>query len=88
MPHGVTRLRNEVVEGLVGGTTMDEFMDMIRDLKIAQARRDEGQNFLGRRPNLACRCIWCDSLDHQRNFVDFKNALWRKIMYFSENQIH
>ena len=38
----VIRPRNKVVEGPVGGTTIDELVDMVRCMKIAHVRRDNG----------------------------------------------
>ena len=37
VPQAVTRPRSEVVEGPIGGTTIDKFANMVRDLNIAQA---------------------------------------------------
>ena len=40
----VIRPRNKVVEGPVGRKTIEKVTNMIEDLKIAQARRDEGSS--------------------------------------------
>mgnify|MGYP000022839658 CR=1 FL=1 len=56
---------------------------------IAQVRRDEGQNFPGRRLDFPRRCIWCDSLEYQwRDCSDFQDALRRDIIFLFDNQIH
>ena len=68
--------------GLAGGITIDGLADMIRDLKIAQARTN-GRNFLDCQHELTGKCIWCDSLDlHWRDCMNFQSVVWRDIVYF------
>ena len=44
--------------------TMDELVDMLREIRISQIRMEETQSFPSRRLDFPRRCIWCDSLEH------------------------
>ena len=58
-------------------------------MRISQIRKEDNQNFPGRCLDFPRRCVWCDSLEHQRNeFFEFQNALWRDIISLSNNRIH
>ena len=77
-----------VVEAPSGGSAIDELTKMVRDLQIAQARRENGGP-QDRRPPFAQRCMWCDSPDHlRRECGDFQEALRRNIVYLWNNRVY
>ena len=78
-----------VVEGSSGGSAIDELTKMVRDLQIAQARRESGGPPQDRRPPFAQRCMWCDNPDHlRRECGDFQEALRRNIVYLWNNKVY
>ena len=85
----MVRPRNDVVVGPMSGATIDELVEMLQEMKIAQVRRDEGQNFLGCHLDFPRRCIWSDSLEQQRtDCSDFQDALRCDVIYLYDNRIH
>ena len=48
---------NGVVKGPSGGAALEELTQMVRDLQIAQARRDSGEQPRDRRPPTGQRCM-------------------------------
>ena len=67
-----------VFKGLSGGATLEELTKMVRDLQIAQARRDGGGQSRDRRPPVDQQCMWRDAIGHAwRDYPDFAEALRR-----------
>jgi hypothetical protein len=61
---------------------------MVRDLHIAQARRDEGQPAKDRKPPVGSRCLWCDAVSHaQRDYRDFAEAIRANVVYLSDGRV-
>ena len=83
------RPRDDEMAQPTDGARIDELVDMLREMRISQIRKEETQSFPGRRLDFPRRCIWCDSLEHQRrDCSEFQNALRRDIIYLSNNRIH
>ena len=62
---------------------------MVRDLQIAQARRDSGEQSRDRRPPSRQRCIWCDTVGHMwKECVDFVEALRTNVVYLWNRRLH
>ena len=62
---------------------------MVRDLQIAQARRDDGEQARDRRPQAGRRCLWCDAVGHARkDCVDFMEAIRANIVYLWNGRVH
>ena len=55
-----------VIKGSSGGASLEELTRMVKDLQIAQARRDGGEQVRDRRPPAGKRCLWCDEVCHIR----------------------
>ena len=60
------RPRNDEAAQPTGGATIHEVADILREMRISQIRKEESQRFPDRRLDFPRRCIWCDSLEHQR----------------------
>jgi hypothetical protein len=56
----------DVAKGPSGGLALEEMTQMVRDLEIAQARRDGGELVRDRKPLAGSRCLWCDAVGHAR----------------------
>ena len=62
---------------------------MVRDLQIAQARRDGGGQSCDRQTPVNQWCIWCDLIGHaRRDCADFGEALRSNVIYLSNGRIH
>ena len=70
------------VKGPSGGAALEELTQMVRDLPIAQAQRDNDDQSCDRRPPNGHRCMWCDVIGHiRKDSVDFAEALMANIVY-------
>lgn len=86
----------------VDGSTMDELIKGIQELKIKMAKLEEKSHpsegalkgTLGSKSaptgrGLPLRCMWCDSFAHsRRDCEEFTEALDNKIVVFKEGKIH
>ena len=55
---------------------------MVRDLQIAQARRDGGEQARDRRPPAGHQCLWCDAVGHTwKDCRDFAEAMRSNVVY-------
>ena len=71
-----------VIKGPFGGATLEEQTQMVRDLHIAHARRDGGEQACDERPLAGYRCFWCDTVDHARKDCgNFAEAIRSKVVY-------
>ena len=71
-----------VAKGSFGGAALEELTQMVRDLPIAQAQRDNDDQSCDRRPPNGHRCMWCDVIGHiRKDSVDFAEALMANIVY-------
>ena len=62
---------------------------MVRDLQIAQARRDGGEQVRDRRSPAGNRCLWCDAVGHaQKDFGDFAKAIRANVVYLWNGRVH
>jgi hypothetical protein len=78
-----------VAKGPSGGSALDELTQMVRDLQIAQARRDGGELARDRKPLGGSRCLWCDAVGHARKDCrDFTEAIRANIVYLSNGPVH
>ena len=79
----------DVVKGPSGGAVLEELMQMLCDLWIAQARRDIGEHSWDRRPSAGFWCMWCDAVGHiRRECADFTETLRNKVVYLSNGRVH
>jgi hypothetical protein len=70
-----------LAKGPSGGSALDELMQTVRDLQIAQARRD-------RKPSMGSRCLWCDAVGHaRRDCRDFAKAIRANVVYLSDGRV-
>ena len=53
-----------MVKGSFGGAALEELTRMVKDLQIAQARRDGGEQAHEQWPLAGNRCMWCDAVGH------------------------
>ena len=80
---------NGVVKGPSGGAALEELTQMVRDLQIAQARRDSSEQHRDRRPPAGQRCMWCDAVGHiRKDCADFAGALRANVVYLSNGRVH
>ena len=62
---------------------------MVRNLQIAQTRRDDGGQSPDRRSPNELRCMWCDNVDHiQKDYADFAEALKNSVIYLWNGGVH
>ena len=62
---------------------------MVKDLQIAQARRDNGEQVRDRRPPAGNRCLWCDAVGHARKDCgDFAEAMRANVVYLWNGRVH
>ena len=62
---------------------------MVKDLQIAQARRDDGEHARDRRPPAGNRCLWCDAVGHVRKDCrDFAEAMRDNVVYLWNSRVH
>ena len=65
-----------MVKGSSGGAALEELTRMVKDLQIAQARRDGSEQVCDQRPPAGNRCLWCDAVGHaQKDYGDFAEAM-------------
>ena len=68
---------------------MEELTQMVCDLQIAEARRDDGEQSRDRRPPAGHRCLCCDVAYHiRKDFVDFVEAIRANVVYLWNRQVH
>ena len=80
---------NDQVKGSSGGAALEELTQMVRDLQIAQARRDSSEPPRDRRPPALQRCMWCDATGHiRKDCADFAGALRANVVYLSNGRVH
>ena len=78
-----------VAKGPSGGAALEDLTQMVRDLQIAQARRDIGEQSRDRMPPVGQRCMWCDAVGHiQKECVDFVEALKTNVVYLWNGRVH
>ena len=78
-----------VVRGSAGGAALEELTRAIKDLQIAQARREGGEPARDRRPAAGNRCMWCDEVGHiRKDCGDFAEALRNRVVYLWEGRVH
>jgi hypothetical protein len=71
------------------GEALEELTQMVRDLQIAQAQRDRGEQVRDRRPPVGNRCLWCDEVGHSpRDCRDFTEALRANVVYLSDGRVY
>jgi hypothetical protein len=76
-------------KGSSGESALEELMQMVRDLQIAQAQRDVGETVKDRKPPAGSRCLWCDAVGHaQKDCRDFTAAIRTKVVYLSNGWVH
>jgi hypothetical protein len=79
----------DVAKGPSGGSALDELMQMVRDLLIAQARRDGGEPARDRKPPAGSHSLWCDVVGHARKDCrDFAEAIRANVVYLSNGRVH
>ena len=62
---------------------------MVRDLPIAQGRRDNGEQSRDRRTPGGQWCMWCDAVCHIRKECgDFAEALRTNVVYLWNARVH
>ena len=70
------RSRNDELGQPIGGATIEEVADMLQEMTISRIKKEDSQSFSGRRRGFPRRCIWCDSLEHQRRECSkFQNVI-------------
>ena len=80
---------NDVVRGPSGGAALEELTQMVRDLQIAQTRRDSGEQPRDRRPPARQRCMWSDAIGHiRKDCADFADALRTNVVYLWNGRVH
>ena len=68
---------------------MEELTKMVKDLQIAQTRRDDGEQARDRRPPAGNRCLWCDVVGHARKDCrDFTESLRANVVYLWSGRVH
>ena len=68
---------------------MEELTRAVKDLQIAQARREGGEQARDRRPPAGNRCMWCDEVGHiRKDCGDFAEALRSRVVYLWEGRVH
>ena len=78
-----------VIRGTTGGAALEELTRAIKDLQIAQARREGGGPARDRRPAAGNRCMWCDGVGHiRKDCGDFAEALRNRVVYLWEGRVH
>ena len=62
---------------------------MVRDLHIAQARRDGTEQARNRRPPTGHQCLWCDTVGHAwTGCGDFAEAIRSNVVYLWNGRVH
>ena len=78
-----------LAKGPTGGATLEELTQMVCDLQIAQARRDNDEQSRDRRPPLEQRSMWCDAVGHiWKECGDFAKALRTNVVYLWNGWVH
>jgi hypothetical protein len=78
-----------MVKGPFGGAALEELTQMVRDLQIAQAQRDGGEQVRDRGPPARNRCLWCDTVGHARKDCrDFAEAIRVNVVYLCNERVH
>ena len=68
---------------------MEELTRVVKDLQIAQARREGGEQARDRRPPAGNKCMWCDEGGHiRKDCGDFAEALRSRVVYLWEGRVH
>ena len=78
-----------VVKDPSGGAALEELTQMVRDLQIAQAQKDDSEQSRDRKPPVGHRCMWCDAVGHiRKDCVDFTEALRANVVYLWNGRVH
>ena len=78
-----------VVKGPSWEAALEELTKMVRDLQIAQARRDGGEQPHDRMPPTGHVCLWCDAVGHiRKDCGDFAEALRANVVYLWNGRVH
>ena len=78
-----------MVKGPSEGGALEELMQMVRELQIAQAWRDNREQQWDRKPLADQRCMWCDVVGHvQKECADFAKALRSNMVYLWNGRVH
>ena len=68
---------------------MEELTRAVKDLQIAQAQREGGEQARDRCPPAGNRCMWCDEVGHiRKDCGDFAEALRSRVGYLWEGRVH
>ena len=78
-----------VAKGSSRGAALEELTQMVRDLQIAHARRDNDGQSRDLRPSAGHQCMWYDAVGHiRKDYVDFAEALRTNVVYLWNGCVH